>query len=260
MVMLVFACIPASAQGTPSQTERLLDLSGLTLQLSEIVQQTKVGLEDAASEVGLPSASLDVMRTALNDVLDPAALLSAIDYELQTRLSAADIEQLLLWYESGVGRRITQAEERASTADAQLEIKEQSAALMRDFRRVAYAIQLDQLLGTTDFAMSQAVNVSLISLTAIMSTANPNARVNLDVVRAGMGPYEREVRPTLEKLTVLSYVYAYRDLSFSDLELYQEFLSTPESTKFHAIIEQTVDSQFELAAERLAERIAELSN
>jgi|LSQX01.1.fsa_nt_gb hypothetical protein len=240
--------------GATDPTERLLDVSGLRVQLTNALYISRAAVLESLAQIGVEPATLRVLQRRVAEVLSPEAFLAAVASELQSTFAAGEIEELLAWFESDLGRKITAAEENASAVDAQLDMLLQAETLVQDAERTAVVRRMLEVVRGTDLAVAQASNLMLLTIAAGWGIEHAGVPFNLTGLRVYVLPaFEESIRQSVEESTLLAYLYTYRDIDLSDLEQYTAFLETPVSLKLNDALDRALNRQYELAALALAE-------
>ena len=192
-LIVTLFCTLGLAAPAEKPIDRLLDLSGVTKQVGEMPEQVKAGFIQGVQQ-GNPipeTIALLVLHGADKTIL-PSVVLDEIRVSVENALTPGEIRTLLSWYESDVGKRITTAEEKASTPEAYTEMLQDAQSLLGQTGRVEVAERLDALLGATELYMDLQEFSSTASYTAMMSVMAPEEPLNLEAFNAQWDAMARE--------------------------------------------------------------------
>lgn len=255
LLLIVFACgIMASAEAAdPTSINRLMEASGLAVQVPALVESSRGLVLMALSEADIEPGMRQTVQARVSRVLEPSAFVEAVASELERDLTAEDVEALLAWFESDVGRRLTAAEERATNVAAALDLMFRIDTLMQDTERVAFMREFTDSINGADGSVRQATYATLLTMAALWDIDHPGTPFNLPAIRVYLRGFQESVRAEMEEQTVISFVYTYREIDRVDLQLYKEFLATPVAKKFSEVFWWALDRQYELAAVELAQ-------
>lgn len=255
LLLIVFACgIMASAEAAdPASINRLMEASGLAVQVPALVESSRGLVLMALSEADIEPGMRQTVQARVSRVLEPSAFVEAVPSELERDLTAEDVEALLAWFESDVGRRLTAAEERATNVAAALDLMFRIDTLMQDTERVAFMREFTDSINGADGSVRQATYATLLTMAALWDIDHPGTPFNLPAIRVYLRGFQESVRAEMEEQTVISFVYTYREIDRVDLQLYKEFLATPVAKKFSEVFWWALDRQYELAAVELAQ-------
>lgn len=220
---------PAGASHT-QDVSRLLRASGFSSQVAMIPD----AIHDTVGQAGLQS--LDVpgnKRDALQRALDESFSAEKLNYQvgntLRHSLSSNDIQDLLAWYGSEQGRRITEAEIAGSTPDAWLAMQSMASRLLQDSERLQAVQRISHSVNAVEFASH--LTVAGYSVLAFME--NAGQLQDIGQLSSQMAAQVSATEENLQMIVWLSFLYAYRDLDLQTLQRYAEFLEQPSSTRFN---------------------------
>lgn len=212
----------------------LLDLSGMKAQVNELPKLVKSGLqENAGGDDAIPPKQMDAIVKSIDKTVSPTVVLADIRQSLDQALTNDEVEALLTWYRSDLGKRITSAEAQASTAEAYQQMMSTAEQLMANKPRVETAQRLDDLMGATEAAMVMQKQSSSAIFSAMMSVMMPGQPVNMDAYQSQIAAMEPQMRQGVEQYVTVSLVYAHQSISDADLAKYETFLKKPATQKFN---------------------------
>jgi len=222
------------AEVTDESLNKLLDLSGLTKQIGQFPETIKGSMQQARQQgTPIPDEDHKAMMMAIDQSMVPSEMVADIRTLLKKSISEDEAKQLLVWYESDLGREITSAEVKASTAEAYKEMMQTAETLMQDLERLEYAMRLDMLLGLTKMTMDLTKQTGIATYSAIMTAMQPDAPLDLEPLKAKMKAERAQTREAIKGMVLLSLVYTYKDLEIEKLRQYETFLKDPSTMKFN---------------------------
>jgi len=235
--VLLFWCfsLPVSAADDLNhQIGQVLESSGLTKQIREFPRVVDTAMTKALQQEGRASASQRQQVTvAIKRAINVDNMIGSMVAILAQKLTLDDVAELSRWYNSDIGRQVTRAEDSATTPDAYRNMYSQAQTLLGNRELVAYAKELDQLLGATDYALSVQESVQLAVYTAVVAHSHGPQQLDLNGYRQRIQLQSAEVRDNLEGLVILSLVYIYQGITPDVLAKYKRFLQTPAARKFN---------------------------
>ncbi len=140
-ILLLFLFSPlVQGEASDAEIDRLLDLSGLTDQVDQFPAMVKEGMKQARQQ-GTPisDSALRTILSRADDTIVASEILDEIRSAVKKSLGKQDIQRLLRWYESDLGREITAIETKASTPEAYNEMIRQAESLLAKKERVEHA-------------------------------------------------------------------------------------------------------------------------
>lgn len=238
---------------------KLLDLSGLTKQVEQFPAVMKAGLQQAHQQGGsIPDAEFAVMVNSIDESFDPGQMIKSIKLPLKKELSKKEAKKLIAWYESDLGKKITQAEEQASTPKGYQEMMASAQSLLANKERVAQAKKIDELVGATDMTMEVQKNTSVAIYSAMLTAANPGKPLDLEPIKAQIDSQMAQARASVEQMVIVSFVYSYRNIAIKDLKKYEEFLARPTTKKFNNTVIEAMMKSLESSIVNWAKKLGEM--
>jgi hypothetical protein len=225
---------------------KLMALSGLNKQIAEMPAAVQAAIaQEKQRNPSLPDARLREVQRAIEKGFQPSVILNSIKAQLKNDLSERDAKYLLSWYQSDLGKRITRAEEAASTGESLREMMTNSQRYLADRDRVWMAKRLDFLMGGTDKMVRMQMDTSLAVFSSLSTALNPGQPVNIKAFKAQLSSQEPQIRASAEQFMVLSLVYSYKDVDLASLEKYADFLQQPITSRFNECVFKGLDNGFQ---------------
>ncbi len=223
----------ANAGVSNATVDRLFELSGLSAQVGYFPEMVVTGLDQAAEQGGaMPREDYDLIVTSVERAVVPADILAAVRFALRSSLSEEDAEFLLDWYRSPIGRRVTLAEEHASSPQGYAHSMAQGGTI-EDPERIAHAERLEKLMGLTDFTIAVQENTSVAVYAGVLAALQPHQPTDLEAIKLQVRGLLQQSRPAIHQAVVQSSAYSYRDISLGDLDAYVRFLEDPRTQRFN---------------------------
>jgi len=233
-LMMSLLCMLSAADAAQSPADTLLTLSGMTKQVEDIPDTVKMGfLQGIEQEGGMPDDLIEAIMKSADEKLSAAVILDDIRARVDKTVSKEEIRALLYWYESDTGRKITAAEEYASSPEGINDMARNIDRLLSDDKRVKEAKRMDELLGTTDRLLAMQENIMLATVASLSSVMLPDEPFDIEAFKSQQAQMEPQMRANVHAYVIVSFVYAYQSLSDSELARYENFLVTPAAKKFN---------------------------
>jgi len=245
-VTMVFSSLAWAGDISDNSINKLMALSGLNKQIAELPAAIQAGIaQEKQQNPSLPDAQLREVQRAIEKGFQPSIILNSIRAQLKNDLSERDAKYLLAWYESALGRRITKAEEAASTADSYLEMTNNSQLYLADEDRVWMAKRLDFLMGATDKMVQMQMNTSLAVFSSLSTALNPGQPVNIEAFKSQLSSQKSQIHANTEQFVILSLAYSYKDMDLAGLKQYADFIQHPIGTQFNESVFKGMDNGFQ---------------
>lgn len=232
--LLVLGSAPALAQDTNVVAQRLVKSSGLTVQLRGFSDQFAKQFGQQRGK--LPDGIVAELSSAAREAFRADVLEADIVDGVSKKMKLDDMNQAIAWLETPVGRRVTVAEEEASTEGEEAMrkyVESQGGKKPSDARQKLIA----DLIATTPGVDHSARKIEAIGLgvaLGIDSTQPSQNRIGLkrlqERLKAAM-PAEK-IKQQIRDVLPGIMAYTYRDVSDADLAEYVKFLGSPLGKRY----------------------------
>lgn len=251
LLLLVPISLPVYASTekiSEESLDKILHGSGLVTQIEQFPELIKAGMEEARGQEGaLPEFAYDLILASIDQTILAADILSGIQASLRDSITQDDARQLIKWYESPLGKKVSRAEMLAATPDTYDEIVAIEKQLLENTERLESAKRFDDLLNATTMNTSIQKYTSIAMFSAVMTARNPNEAVNIAPFKAYLDSIEGQTRETIKKDILLSFIYSYKDIPFEELTLYEDFLNTQGAKNFNRVVVKSMRREIENA-------------
>lgn len=259
-LILLTLCLLASlshASERDQQLGALMELSGLNEQVAQLPESLKAGFMQARQQgTPIPDATFQAMMRSTDRSIVAEDILAEIQSSLDEKLSGAEVERLLAWYQSDLGREITEQEKQAAQPSAYGDMMSQAKSLFSDARRVKFAEKLDRLFGATDMVMDLQKYTGVAVFSAIMMDAQPNLGIDVSAFEEQIAQQIEASRPAVQQSVILSFLYSYRNLDMTKLDEYSDFLREPEARRFNTTVKESMNQALQDGIADLARDMA----
>lgn len=205
----------------------LYELSRLAAQAASTAELVSQGLAQQRGRIA--PENLDAVLRSVRRAYDAGALEKAVLASLEARYDARYAPTARTWLQSPRGGRITRLEANSSTAEAAHALQEFALALQEtppSPERLAAAQRLDAALKTTEFTVELAIATSLGIAIALDATLPAERRSDHEEMRARIESRREKFRSVFRPMSVVSFLYTYRDLSQEEIDAYLAFAET----------------------------------
>ena len=241
LISLSFLTLSQGASAADS-LDKLMALSGLTKQVKEYPGVIKAGIHASYSKnPTMPYGSVQELMASADKAFVPGQILATTKKTLADTLSDDEVSELLTWYESDLGKKITREEEKASTPEAYEDMSINGHTLMGNQERVAMAKRLEDIINATDLSMALQEYTALAVYSALM----PGQAGNMEALKQNIVAQLAQARPQMEQNVLMSLVYSHRNLDLAELKKYQQFLAKPAAKKFNRAAMQGIKAGME---------------
>jgi hypothetical protein len=221
--------------------DELLDLSGLKYQVQIMALQTREQLDSNLG--GLEGRDRESVDRITGRAFRPETFYAVIREEFSQHVDEKRLRDVLIWYRSPVGQRITRLEVAFSASDRERELQEFVAGLATNqpsSARVALMQRLDGAGGVTESSVDLFVAVTQ----ALARVADPHLPPARRLKPGQLESQARQIRLQLQEafrqVNMVTLLYIYRSLDDGEVRRYIEFLESEAGGWFAAASRRTV--------------------
>jgi hypothetical protein len=259
VAIFLFASSLSYADVSDESINKLLDLSGLTMQVDQFPGLIKAGMKQAKQQgTPIPDAKYSSMVNSADESFVPSEIIEGIRISLKKSINEKEAKKLLAWYESDLGKEITRAEESASTPDAYQQMMQSAQSLLENSERVEFANRLDVLMGATEMTMGIQEHIGIAVYSAIMTAMQPDAPLNIEPFKAQMDAESEQTHAAIKKMVTISFVYSYKNIKTKNLKKYEAFLNDATTMKFNKAIMDSMNGGLESSVSKWADLLAQI--
>ncbi|MFC3152208.1 DUF2059 domain-containing protein [Litoribrevibacter euphylliae] len=234
ILLMMASSLTLGAAISNESLDKVMKMSGLTQQIAETPAAIIGGLAQARAQ-GTPVS--DDVFTALSDTVNntfhPTKIEDAVKQSLKSALTEEDAKKLFSWYDTALGKKITDAEVKATSPEAMQSMMQQAQQLMSNQERVQIALEMLNQMKVLDKTLASQEATAVAVYAAMSSALAPDQPVNTEAYRQQFSSQLSAMKPQLEQMIVLGLVYTYQDFSVADIKKYIEFNKTPAASKLN---------------------------
>ena len=230
-------------EATSAAVDELLLLSGLRPQLDALAEGIRAQLQQAQGT--LSSQDRAVVDRIVARHFGAEMLYARIRMEIGRHVDAPRLAQALDWYRSPLGRRITQAEVAAITA-------ERDTIPWPSEERIELVQRLDERGGASETALDVAM-VLVRSLTRAAEPVRPaHLRLTSDQLESQLARARTEALAPVRIACLQNMLFAYRGLDDAELAEYVRFVDSGAGQWYVTSMNQALVDAIGVAAELAA--------
>lgn len=230
MLLLVAQCTLGFAAHAGNSVDKLLELSGSNKAVESFPDGVKSGLMQA--KAGMSAGEFDKLVASVDDSITPVTIKKMLKAQVSKALNEKEINELLKWYGSDLGKEMVATEAKSNTPDGFAQMQQQAQKLFADTPRVEMAKRYDVLVGATDALIDMQVSSGAAIYSAMAAMANPDVAPQLNQYKSMIASQMAPMREQMESMIIMSFVYAHQNTDIEKLKTYEAFLNTPVSVKF----------------------------
>lgn len=260
ILILLAPGLAFAGKASDKSVNQLMSISGISKQVEQLPAAVVGGLQQAQQQGSpIPQKEFNDLAGAMKSAFAPKAINNTIKAEVKKQLTDKDAKQLLSWYNSELGKKITKAEEKASSPEAAQQMAAQAQALMADQERVQLASKIAGLVNAADMAVDLQKHTSKAVFGAISAAMNPGQKIDMSAIEAQLAANEPQIRANMQQLIVLSLLYSHQELSSKEIQQYLKFLEQPATKKFNNAVVKAMGVALTHSVDKMAKAMADIA-
>jgi hypothetical protein len=240
MIVLLMLPVIAHAQNQNELIQSLYLKSGIDKQVRQLPLLIQSSVEQAFEKDerinDLPRHTKSAISGSVQEAFSPERIKKTIIKEVKSSMTVKDLDTVLAWLDSPLGKKCTRLEEAASTPETLAEVKKFAARLKQSppaARRLNILRRLDAAVKATQTNVEIAMNTQLAVAFAVVKSLPQEQQGPLKDIAAQMEKNRPQVETAMKSQTLLFALYTYQSLSNAELEKYIRFATSPAGTKYH---------------------------
>lgn len=218
----------ADSRTTDARIDRLIEVSGIANSARQLPPSIAGGFDDP--QAGLPDEVRAALREAalLSFKADP--IIERVRKALAATLTGRRLDETLAWFDSPLGRRITDLENAASDPAANERIVAYAKTVKEHPPTKQRSVLIEKINVATE---SGELNAMILETSYLASALGINAalpaenRQSVEAVRRRVKAADADLRAQSDNAMTMTMLYTYQSLSDKELQSYLAFLKTP---------------------------------
>ena len=246
-----------------SLAQQALELSGVKRQIKQSFESVDRTIDE---RLAAEKEKLDPkMKENLSQVMKESYAVGIIYGNFEKNFLKLTDEKTLIevikWYQTTLGKKISDLEVQASTEEATQEMQKYAASLQQNQpkpARIKLVQQIDQHSNGTEMAVDIIVGI-VKGIVIGLDTALPeDQRSNLREIEKQIKDIKVQTRKVIQNVVLVGYLFTYRSLSDEVLQYYVQFLSSTHGRKFTGDVAKALTDAFQSASEDVGKKLGTL--
>ena len=257
-LILTLALFGFSAAGISAESNKaalvsaLMHQSGMDMQIDLIPQQVKAGIRDSARQ-GVP---IDVViQDKMVDAIDTRSLNQSVQDYMVEEMSLDEIQQVLSWLASPLGKRVVAMEISASQPDTMMKMFEVYKTEQARPGRLERIQRIDEAVLSKERTKDLMVNIQVFFGMAMAAESGAMQRVSYGQTRYNMEQAMAPMWGELDQVVTMMYLFTYQGLSDAELDQYVEFTESPVGRKYNQVLYEGLGDAFANAGKSLRQSL-----
>jgi hypothetical protein len=230
----------------------LMHQSGMDTQIELIPQQVKAGIRDSERQ----GAPIDVViQDKMVDAIDTRSLNQSVQDYMVEEMSLDEIQQVLSWLASPLGKRVVAMEISASQPDTMMKMFEVYKTEQARPDRLERIQRIDEAVLSKERTKDLMVNIQVFFGMAMAAESGAMQRASYGQTRYNMEQAMAPMWGELDQVVTMMYLFTYQGLSDAELDQYVEFTESPVGRKYNQVLYEGLSDAFTNAGKSLRQSL-----
>ena len=267
ITLMAIVLLPAVVFGQSpdaGQLDRLYLKSGLADLVEQIPAGVQAGFAQAFGEDAggqLTSRQRKIILTRIPLAYPTEDMRTGIMEVLAAELTAADVDTVLVWLDSPLGRKCTALESAAAAPEAIAAMQAYAEELQQSPPapgRVALLGDLAEAVKAAENAVEVVMNTQLAVAAGMSAVLPEEQRKPPEVIRNQLEQYRPQITAAMQHQTALAFLYTYQSLSEDEIRQYLDFARSEEGVRYHTAASDGIGQALTAGSLKLGGMIAEI--
>lgn len=251
MLGAILLCLLPAVASAQNQHDALVQevyiKSGMAKELEQLPLVIKAAVDQAAREddslKNLPKNISTIMSALAQEAFAGEKLKEVVLPALREKLTVQDLEKILEWLDSPLGKICTQLEVAAATPEAVIAMEQYGSQIKKTpptAARLDNLRKLDLASKGTETNVEVAFAGQVAVFLAVNYTLPVEQQVPLNVIERELEKTRPQIEAEVRKETLISLLYAYRSLTDAQIKQYIKFLKSPVGSKYVAVCNEAL--------------------
>ncbi|MDI9246444.1 hypothetical protein [Marinobacter sp. CHS3-4] len=231
LLLSLFLFSHSAVPATKAQKiEKLLDTSGLEEQIREFPGMLKAGLQEQWPEVSAEEQKIFI--ESAEQTISSGPLLSSMRHEMDVSLNDSQLEQLIEWMDSELGKKVTKARNQVATDGGSDGSTDLLPGWLQDSKRLSQAAELDRLTGQSETGAEIALLTVRVMFKTMVEYYGLAYSEYESFLRNDYQSIKREIVEEAKPATLQILVSEFGKLTEKEIDLYLQWSATPVAQQF----------------------------
>lgn len=260
LFVILALALPASVLAEPARNmAELVHASGVDVSYGSLGNVMADGA--AAAGIGIDEAA--AWRRAALAAFDGGLVVDQIVRALEVRHSIEDFAAAAAFFDSPLGRRVTQAENAAQKDPDDERVAREGAEILNrliaeDPARMALYQRMVDDSGLIDTALASTMSMNLAMVNGMQASGLMPFTMSQDEIVAMLNAQRDAIAAELQRAVYLQAAFTYVDISDLDMNAYADFLTGEVGLSFYAALNVAISAVLGDRAHDFGEIFAEL--
>ncbi len=262
--LLLLPAVAASQAPDAGQLDKLYLKSGM----ADLVDQVPAGIQSGFAQAfeqdatsSLSPQQRKIIHARIPMAYTPDEMRPVIVDVLAAKLTAADVEAVLEWLDSPLGRKCTALESASAAPEAMAAMQAYANELQASPpppERVALLGELAQAVKAAENAVEVVMNTQLAVAAGMSAMLPEEQRQPLEVIRNRLEQFRPQITAAMQNQTAIAFLYTYRELNEDEIQRYIRFAQSDVGERYHAAASEGIQQALTAGSLKLGVMISEI--
>ncbi|WP_020407391.1 DUF2059 domain-containing protein [Hahella ganghwensis] len=248
----------ASTDDASRLSLRLLNQSGLAEWLVHYPVMLKNGLRHNVERVGMPDGVARMFEIAVDGTYNVADVNEEVLVRIEADMSRQQMQDILTWYRSPVGRKVSQAEANVISDSEYSRLQQTLGDLTQQYAgtdREQLFAAFDRATRATESMLDNTLAVELAMAASLSALVKGSDLPDFSELKALLSERRKMLRGQVGQQVYMNYLYTYRDLSLQELRKYIAFARSENGNRYLEVVSNAVFEVLEEHSAKLGRRL-----
>lgn len=243
LTVVLAVLVAAPVQSDPERAQKLYEAAGLESWLHLVPDSLRTSFDEAPDQMGMDPELVPRVHTMIDTYFPMEDLTKNALAGLQAGMTSAQMDEVLAFLDTPVGRRATELEVAAQKPGIGARVEAEGTRLFEEMQgseRAEIYHRLAEATRSIEFGVTLGMNLSYAMMSGMMGSPSLPFALTDEQILAMVNQMEPELRDNVIRGTFAELAFTYRDMELDQLRAYADFLETPAARAFYTSQEQAL--------------------
>jgi len=238
LVFLQLEVVSVSSGQTDKKTltKKIMEKSGMNEQMRQLPLLLSADLSQAKDKI--PPELFSSLEQETVKIWDPEKILKEISRQVENRLDIKGMQEILMWLESDLGKKITTIEKDSTTPEGMRGLKESAASFEKAPASKTRQDLLQRFIeasNTVKIIVDMKISMAIAMLTAINAALPEEKKTDIDKIKEQIEGLRPKIEEEARRAAIQESLYIYRTLKDEEFQRYVDFSESKSGRRYHEV-------------------------
>ncbi|UZE95704.1 DUF2059 domain-containing protein [Alkalimarinus alittae] len=232
------------AESNEGLANKIINRSGLSEMINQFPALLKEGVKQGAQQSG---ANNQKMVMQISQIIDHAfgvnESIAVIRKDLSEQLTEQELQTVLEWLDSPLGKKITEMEVGAMSSESFQDMQLQIMDLQKKYRgseREKLFERFNKSTNATEASLETAIAVQLTLASAMSASSTSPQMPSYEYLKKSIEDNRFMMRGVIGQQVYSNYLYTYQALTDQELKAYVDFTGSPAGNRYSLVVNESI--------------------